>query len=575
MSLSNALFTGLSGLDVNQTKLSVIGNNIANANSVAFKASRVLLKPQFYITDAAGTPPTQGLGGTNPSQRGLGALIGAIEKDFSPGSLEPTGVGTDLAIDGNGFFIVQSPAGQFYTRDGSFKLNSANQLVTTTGAFVQGFGVDADFNVIPGQLQNITVPLGAMAMARQTERVKLKGNLNADGAVASGASILNSQTLTVLGGGAPPTDATLLTDLASALDNGVPLFSVDQVFTLAGKKGGRELPSAQFTVEAGSTLGELMDFFRQGLGINTTVPDDGDPNTPVPGVTLEQLTGDPNVAQIVVAGNLGYENRLELGSGSFLPEAGPGPFSFSSGVNAAGNTDNPVGESVQTSFIAYDSLGTPLTVSLTMVFERADDAGNVWRFYAESGDDTDVDLALGTGTLTFDNQGQLTLTEGADILLHRADTGAVTPLTVRLDFDGMTSLTSRFSEMVITEQDGSPIGSLNAFSISADGSIVGTYTNGMVRTLGQVALATFNNPLGLVDAGGNMYLPGASSGVAIITSPQQLGAGAIRVGSLELSNVDLSEQFVNMIITTTGFSAASRVITTSDRLVQELLNSSR
>ena len=164
MALTSALFTGLSGLDVNQTRLNVVGNNIANANTVAFKASRALFKPQFYTTDGAGTPPNADFGGTNPNQRGLGATVAAIEKDFAQGSIEPTGKDTDMAIDGEGFFVVQGPE-QRFTRDGSFTLNSANQLVTSDGSFVQGFGVDADSNIIPGKVQNLTVPLGSTTPA--------------------------------------------------------------------------------------------------------------------------------------------------------------------------------------------------------------------------------------------------------------------------------------------------------------------------------------------------------------------------------------------------------------------------
>src|SRR5205814_3497714 len=102
MGLTSTLFTGLSGLDVNQTKLNVVGNNIANVNTVAFKASRALFKPQFYVTDSAGGPSTSDFGGENPSQRGLGAVVAAVQKDFGAGSIEPTGKSTDLAIEGDG-----------------------------------------------------------------------------------------------------------------------------------------------------------------------------------------------------------------------------------------------------------------------------------------------------------------------------------------------------------------------------------------------------------------------------------------------------------------------------------------
>jgi flagellar hook protein FlgE len=250
-------------------------------------------------------------------------------------------------------------------------------------------------------------------------------------------------------------------------------------------------------------------------------------------------------------------------------------FTFADGANAAGTASNPVGEGVHTTFVAYDSLGTPVNVDVTAVLESKSNAGNTWRFYAASGDDTDTSLVLGNGTLTFDNNGKLTASTGTSLTLDRNATGAVAPLAFDLDFSSMTSLTSRDSEMLMTVQDGSGIGTLNAFSVGADGTITGQFTNGLTRTLGQMAMATFSNPSGLEDKGGNQFAAGSNSGVAVISAPLDLGAGAIRAGALELSNVDLSTEFINLIISSTGFSAASRVITTSDQLITELLNSSR
>nr|MBA2433781.1 flagellar hook-basal body complex protein [Chthoniobacterales bacterium] len=191
MALTSTLFTGLSGLEVNQTRLNVVGNNIANVNTVAFKSSRAIFKPQFYVTDNGGSPASGDFGGTNPSQRGLGAVVASIEKNWSPGSIEPTGKSTDLAIEGDGFFVVQGKE-QKYTRDGSFVMNEANQLITGGGDFVQGFGVDDVGNVIAGQLQNITIPLGSLTEAKATENVTFEGNLNADGDVALGATVLRT-----------------------------------------------------------------------------------------------------------------------------------------------------------------------------------------------------------------------------------------------------------------------------------------------------------------------------------------------------------------------------------------------
>ena len=574
MALTSTLFTGLSGLDVNQTKLNVVGNNIANVNTVAFKSSRVLFKPQFYVTDTGGSPPEDDFGGTNPSQRGLGAVVAGIEKNFSNGALEPTGRPTDLALDGDGFFIVQG-ASRRYTRDGSFSLNSENELVTSSGDFVQGFGVDADGNIASGQLGNITIPLGTTTVARATENALMEGNLNANGPVASGASILTSQLLTTVGGAARPDGTTLLTNLASSTAPGVPLIANGDVFTLEGQKGGRTLPAGTFTVVAASTVQDLLNFYRDGLGIDTTVPDDGNPATPLAGGAIEADAVDPFGARLVVTGNLGEANALSLAGDAFVNQSGAAPFTFVDGTNAAGIASNPAGESVHTTMVVYDSLGTPLTVDVTAVLENKSDAGNTWRFFASSGDDTDTALTLGNGTLTFGSDGQLLGSTGTTINIDRAATGAATPLAVNLDFGSMTSLTSRGSELLMTTQDGSAIGTLNAFAIGADGTITGSYSNGLTRTLGQVAVAVFSNPQGLVDEGANQFSAGANSGAPVITSPLELGAGQIRSGALELSNVDLSEEFINLIIASTGFTAASRVITTSDQLLTELLNSSR
>jgi flagellar hook protein FlgE len=573
MALTSTLFTGLSGIDVNTTRLTVVGNNIANANTVAFKASRALIRPQFYVTDAGGAAPTTDFGGINPSQRGLGAEIASIEKDFTPGSIETTGKSTDMAIEGSGFFVVQGSTQQ-YTRDGSFVLNASNNLVTTNGGFVQGYGVDSNYKIVPGKLQNINIPLGASSTAEATKVMDISGNLDAGGDTATGASILTSQLLTRVGGLSAPSGSTLLTDLA---DNSAPataLFSAGQTFTLTGTKGTQDTPSRTFTVGAGSTVNDLIKFYNGALGIDTTVP--ADPSLPTPGAAIETDGSVPTAAHFVVVGNTGKDNALQLDGNSFTSGTAA-PFNFQEGSNAAGFQSDPSGESVHTSAVAYDSLGNPVTIDITAVYEKASANGTTWRFYADSGDNKDPggNTVIGQGTIDFDSTGKLVNVTGNQITIDRTGTGAQSPFAVKLDFSDMTALAAHTSDMFISKQDGSPLGSLNSFSIGADGIITGSFSNGLTRTLGQVAVATFNNPSGLTDNGGSMYSEGANSGPPVIGVPLDLGAGAVRSGSLELSNVDLSKEFVNMIIASTGFSAASRVITTSNQLLTELLNTSR
>jgi flagellar hook protein FlgE len=170
---------------------------------------------------------------------------------------------------------------------------------------------------------------------------------------------------------------------------------------------------------------------------------------------------------------------------------------------------------------------------------------------------------------------KLTGSTGTAVTLDRAGTGAVPSQNVQLDFEGMTALTTLDSALVMDNQDGFATGTLNGFDIGPNGVITGTFSNGQTKSLGQVAVAQFDNPEGLIDEGSNLYTTGANSGSPTIGAPLELNAGAVRSGSLELSNVDLSREFINLIISSTGFTAASRVITTSDQLLTELLNTTR
>ena len=573
MALTSTLYTGLSGLDANTTRLNVAGNNIANVNTVAFKGSRALFKPQFYVTDTGGSSPSADFGGTNPSQRGLGTEVAAIEKDFTAGSIEPTGKSTDLAIEGAGFFVVKG-ADQTYTRDGSFQLDSNNQLVTTAGGLVQGYGVDTGFKVVPGKLGALRIPLGASSTAQATQAVNLTGNLDAAGALANGASILASQLLTRVGGGTVPTGATLLTDVADASAPGTPSFTAGQTFTLQGKKGSRDTSPETFKVTATSTLSDLTTFLNHGLGINTAGP--ADPTIPTAGATIEADATTPTAARLVIVGNTGTVNSLALGASAFFSGSST-PLNFQDGTNAAGFTSDPLGESVHTSSVIYDSLGAPVVVNITAVFQKSTATGTQWAFTADSGDSKDPtgNQIIGIGTLSFDVNGKLLTSTGNNVNIDRTGTGARSPFGVKLDFTGTTALASATSTLVTSKQDGSPLGSLSAFSIGTDGIITGAFSNGLTRTLGQVAIANFNNPQGLDDKGGNQFAASANSGSPVIGQPLQLGAGIVRSGALEQSNVDLSKEFVNLIIASTGFSAASKVITTSNQLLTDLLNSTR
>lgn len=572
MGLTTAMFTGLTGMNSNQAAIDTIGNNVANVNTTAFKGSRANFENQFAITLSPGSGPDANTGGTNPSQVGMGSMLGSVQKNFLPGAIENTGYPTDMAIQGAGFFVVRTPDLQpGYTRDGAFKLTADHKLTTADGAFVQGYGVDSDFNIVTSALTDVEIPLGAMNAARATRNAQFDGNLNASGAVATQGTILNSQEFfsgSNLGPAA--SESTLLTTLFDA-NATAPLFAVDDVITVKsarkGADGGRQLPEATFNVTASSTLGDFAAFLNSALGINQ------DPALPgQPGV---RVGSGADAGKLIVEGNAGEENALTIGLADIQvtnPDINA-PFSFTEVQQANG-------ESVFTSFIAYDSLGNPITVDLTMSMVEKTNLGTTWRFYAESQDDTDSNPVLGTtGTLTFDNDGKLTNSTNNQLRVDRANTGALTPLVINLDFANVTDLaapyTSQPSNLVMSTQDGYPSGTLNNFGVGPDGTIVGTFSNGLTRNLGQLVVATFSNQEGLVVDTNNLYRIGPNSGQPTIGAPLSLGAGSVLSGALELSNVDLTREFIGLIAAQTGFSASGRVITTSNELLNELLTIAR
>ena len=152
MGLTSAMLTGLTGLAANGTRVETIGNNIANVNTTAFKGSRTLFQTLFSQTLSQGTAPSTTSGGTNPVQVGHGVVVGATTRNTTNGALETTGLPADLAVDGGGYFVVRSAAGrEYYTRDGSFSLNSDNQLITADGNYLMGYGVDSNFSIVPAR----------------------------------------------------------------------------------------------------------------------------------------------------------------------------------------------------------------------------------------------------------------------------------------------------------------------------------------------------------------------------------------------------------------------------------------
>ncbi len=571
MGSAGSLFTGLTGLASNSRRLEVIGNNISNVNTVAFKSNRIQFTPNLSRNFSLGSSPSASSGGTNPAQVGAGVGPGYTQRNFTTGAATPTGIPTDLAIEGDGFFIVERAGSRFFTRDGSFQLNANNELVTPAGGRVLGYGVDQQYNLIEGSLQNLTIPVGVATIAEATSNVNFSGNLNAAGDVATQGSLHTFINPLQVAGPAPATPATLLT----ALDRVPPLVDGD-VFRITGAEvGNQTVPDAELAITATTTVQDLLDFMQQALGIvpGATAGDSG-------GVTIDAA------GVVSITGNFGEQNNITFESGelNFFDSTGGSKGGFATERQQAAD-----GESVRTSFVVYDTLGTPVTVDVTAVLQDKGSGGTGWRLYLRSPDDSDLAYNLDTGgvpigpLIRFDNFGQLVDDTPVTIQVNRDATGALDPISFALNFnsvgDNVTSLSDPqeadgVSSLAATFQDGSPLGTLTTFAVGTDGEIIGGFSNGLTRTIGRVVVGKFTNPEGLIDAGDNLFQVGPNSGTALITGPTEFGTGRIIGGALELSNVDLPQEFINMILTSTGYSAASRVITTSDELLQQLIATS-
>ncbi|MCC7408997.1 MAG: flagellar hook-basal body complex protein [Phycisphaeraceae bacterium] len=570
MGLSGAMYTGLTGMSANSAWINNAGNNIANANTLAYKASAMHFQTQVsqMIRSAAGPSATSG--GRNPTQVGMGVAVGSTTRNFTDGSGQPTGVATNMAISGDGFFVIDVNGSLRYTRAGDFTRDPADNLVNSDGNRLQGYGIDNNFNLVQGILTDITIPLNKLTIAQASTQVTLGGALDKNGDAATQGSINTSDALySDSAATTAATTATALTSLYTTAGGATPRFAAGDVITLQGVQKGldneenRTLQTYTFEVGAANTTGsddygatvqDFLDFLGSVLGVDSSQGDGA-------GVTLD-VSG-----RIVVQGNSGTLNDLTFADGSVAV-----------GSNASfgwAKTQQADGTSARTTVRLYDSLGTAVDADVTMVLDSKDNNGTHWRYYVHADADTDLDTFIDTGTVDFDTDGRFTSSSASTFTIDRDNTGSGTPLAIALGFDSKLTATD-LSEVGTQQQitsttDGSPVGVLTSFQINSDGVIMGKFNNNMDKTLGQIVLAMFSNNAGMVEEGHNIYNASLNSGQAVLTAPTQYGSGGLNQYQVEGSNVDLSNEFINLINASTGYSAASRVINTTTQLIQELL----
>ncbi len=625
--MMRSMFSGVAGMRNFQYEIDVVGNNIANVNTIGFKGSRVTFQTALSQTLKASRSAQNNIGGTNAIQIGLGSQLATIDKIMTQGSFQNTGNGTDLAIEGDGFFVLSNGSQYFYTRAGALTVDSNGTLIqSSTGLKVQGWRAIQDPTtgtryVDSNQpIGDITISAGMTMPANATTAASIAGNLNSRvGPIPFSMNITDTTSNTDY-------DVRFVFSKTSGdLVRQADPFSKSQSYTwdVYGEDG--KVKAAGFIVinefgrvESSGTA------FRSNLTANddqltqedfSTVPTDG---------TYYTIVKDEN-------GNVVHEGNVTIAGGNFtitntnidqgqryfvifgsesagdeITIAGDATISIpTAGEPRFYESDNPSNFSTLqyespkyvTAIQMYDSLGNPYSVYFEFTrigqFENMQNAW-LWRAYTASGEpisyidangnDNDVTGSYVGGIINFNESGRISGMYGVTWNGSKLSVSNTELRTIKFDATHMgdstvqatidfTSLTqfSGSNSAAFNYQNGNALGTLQSFAINENGEIIGTFTNGLTDILGQLALAVFNNPAGLNDLGNSLYVVSPNSGLAQIGTAGSGGRGTLIPGALEMSNVDLAEEFTKMIIAQRGFQANARVITTADTILGELV----
>ena len=603
----NALFTAVSGLDSNQTYLGVIGNNIANSNTIGFKSSSPIFENLV----------SQTLSGTSNSQEGLGTDVYSIQQQFTQGAMENTSNPLNMAVDGNGFFIVQAPNGStYYTRNGTFSENAKGQIVDSTGQnVVMGYALNSAGIATAGTPSAITLNTGAIAPLATTAAT-LTANLNSNispqttpttttgdfmggyvtGNYSAGATTLNVSNMTFNGtAGFAPTSL-----LIGNGDGTTNLYSVTSYTTSAGT-------TYKLDSTGDSTNGE---YTTTGTNTGTIIPS---PST-ISSVTLSSaLTSNilENTAisqqTLGVASTTGILPGSDIQIGATSNTSGAYQFlntvasvsSANGTVNLSnampvGDTNNafvsggsiisgPANDYYSTTINVYDSLGNSLPMTVTFA-PQSSTAGNWNAYYSINGTAAQrPSLTSSTDAspdITFNSSGQITSTSSLTLTdvpayVTGATTlpdGAAQPLNIALNLANLTQYAATSATTAFT-QNGYTTGTLTSFTVDQNGRISGQFSNGQTEYLYQVALANFISPTGLTSEGNSLYAQTFASGQPAVGVANSGNFGYITDSALEQSNVDISSEFTNMIVAQNAYVANSKVLTTENSVLTALESS--
>lgn len=554
--MPNSLLVGISGLRSHQEMLQIIGNNLANVDTTAFKSSRVLFSDLVYQSIKEASSGSTGiLGSVNPVQAGSGARVSQIDRNLAQGNLQQTGRQLDLAIEGSGYFVLQKADGPVYTRAGAFGISNDGALVDpATGTPLQRIGdVGEPDGVNPAFQVNgdsrINVPLGARIPGLATSMLEISGTIPRN-ATASIANVLSSSDQFLTGGVA----ATLSTPL-NDLDINVANYSTGDEIRISGTDVDGTPVTSLLPVTATTTLGDLVNavdaaFAGADVGLSNG--------------TMTATAQEPGLSQMAI--------RIDDNS----QDSGPGSSLFTN-LQLVDSVEGTEATSVSfSSTQVFNVRGSSFSIDLNLT-KQADDS---WTLTGA------LDPSIGVLTdatvtgIRFADDGSLVQFGGTDtgdsrFIMNLNDIDGEQVIDLSFGEIGTLAGLSQTGDSISTplgEADGYANGVFESVSIDADGKIFGIADNGVRFPLAQIAVAAFRNPNGLKGIGDNQFVESLASGTALVGSALSGGRGAIRPGQLEDSNVDLTAEFTRLIVAQRGFSANARTVTVTDEILEELTN---
>ncbi len=370
-------------------------------------------------------------------------------------------------------------------------------------------------------------------------------------------------------------EATKLVDVGQFVNGSFVRVFEEGTLSINPTKGETSLRDAELEITSETTVGDYLNFLNDVYGLRGA-----DSGVPADQGAIGQTVngGYPGAAVIdgsfYLLSNTGEKNALEILSGTMtLTPTGGEARRVDLGWT---QVQEAVGESIVSDMQVYDSLGAPVSVRMTFVLESVSDTETVYRWYADSPDNQPSDgsaIATGTGLLRFDQNGRIIGTPDGSISVQRTAVASESPLDFdfHVNFDALKALSTTSAGVTQTEQDGAAAGTLYDHTILEDGTIMGIFTSGVQRPLGQILLATFRNQEGLYKAGDSLYMASSNSGDARITVPGEDGTGSIKGNSLELSNSDIAQEIVNMILASSMYRSNAKVMTTANEMFDALL----